>query len=166
MSENHKKLFSQVCGGKGDTHNCCCTYAAVLTFVFRMLHLVNLSTARIMSFLVTKCCFLFLLRRGLCGRAVKNFNSFENINQTESSDQTLIQVKMYPNPTTSTSTIKWDLNEEMTLTVVDVRGVIVHQLSISPEMRITTIDLQNNGVYFLRLEKDGQPKWNGKLVKI
>ncbi len=95
-----------------------------------------------------------------------SFNSFENINQTESSDQTLIQVKMYPNPTTSTSTIKWDLNEEMTLTVVDVRGVIVHQLSISPEMRITTIDLQNNGVYFLRLEKDGQPKWNGKLVKI
>jgi len=81
-------------------------------------------------------------------------------------EESLIQVKLYPNPTTSTSNITWDLQEEMTLIIVDVRGVVVHQQNLSAEMRVTTIDLQDNGVYFLKLEKNGQPKWHGKLVKI
>ena len=81
-------------------------------------------------------------------------------------EESLIQVKLYPNPTTSTSNITWDLQEEMTLIVVDVRGVVVHQQNLSAEMRVTTIDLQDNGVYFLKLEKNGQPKWHGKLVKM
>ena len=81
-------------------------------------------------------------------------------------EESLIQVKLYPNPTTSTSNITWDLQEEMTLIVVDVRGVVVHQQNLSTEMRVTTIDLQDNGVYFLKLEKNGQPKWHGKLVKM
>ncbi len=93
-------------------------------------------------------------------------NDIENIAYVESVEEPIVQVKLYPNPTTSTSNITWDLQEEMTLVVVDVRGVIVHQQNLSAEMAITTIDLQDNGVYFLRLEKNGQPKWHGKLVKM
>ena len=93
-------------------------------------------------------------------------NDIENIAYVESVEEPIVQVRLYPNPTTSTSNISWDLQEEMTLVVVDVRGVIVHQQNLSAEMAITTIDLQDNGVYFLRLEKNGQPKWHGKLVKM
>ena len=98
--------------------------------------------------------------------ALGTYDDVENIAQVESMEESLIQVKLYPNPTTSTSNITWDLQEEMTLIVVDVRGVVVHQQNLSAEMRVTTIDLQDNGVYFLKLEKNGQPKWHGKLVKM
>jgi len=98
--------------------------------------------------------------------ALGTYDDVENIAQVESMEESLIQVKLYPNPTTSTSNITWDLQEEMTLIVVDVRGVVVHQQNLSTEMRVTTIDLQDNGVYFLKLEKNGQPKWHGKLVKM
>lgn len=96
----------------------------------------------------------------------ETFNDNVNIAQVESADQTLIPVKLYPNPTTSTSNITWDLEEEMTLIVVDVRGVVVHQQILSEEMGVATIDLRDSGVYFLKLEKNGQPKWYGKLVKV
>ena len=81
-------------------------------------------------------------------------------------DEVRFEVNMFPNPSINSARIVWNSNEAMTLKVVDVNGSIILQQEIAAEMNETVIDIQEKGLYFIQLEKEGQQKWFGKFVRI
>lgn len=78
---------------------------------------------------------------------------------------TAMEVKVYPNPTAGSATIQWEVNESMTLTVVDARGVVVDQQELRIGTERTQINVEQSGIYFLKISKDGEQVWFGKLIK-
>lgn len=77
----------------------------------------------------------------------------------------VIEVRMFPNPTTGSVTVKLEVIESMKLTVVDVRGVIVDQQELRSGMDETQINVEDGGVYFVQITKDDELIWFGKLIK-
>jgi hypothetical protein len=80
-------------------------------------------------------------------------------------DIAVIGVKMFPNPTTGSATLKLEVSESMKLTVVDARGVIVDQQELRSGMDETQLNVKDDGVYFVQITKDDELVWVGKLIK-
>ena len=76
-----------------------------------------------------------------------------------------IEASLFPNPTSGSATFQWDVSEAMNLTVVDARGVIVDYQELTPGMTKAQINVQQSGVYFVRVTNDHQQVWLGKLVR-
>lgn len=78
----------------------------------------------------------------------------------------LVEVNLFPNPTTSSSKITWNADELMTLKVFNMNGALVDQQELRPEYREALINVEQKGVYFIVIENKGQTEWSGKLVKM
>jgi subtilisin family serine protease len=91
-------------------------------------------------------------------------NQTANVSDNLESD--LVNVNLFPNPTTSASKITWNADKQMTLKVFNMNGSLVHQEELRPETREATINVEDKGVYFILIENNGQVEWSGKLVKM
>jgi hypothetical protein len=89
----------------------------------------------------------------------------DNQDLSDLSEIAEITVSVYPNPTSGSAVLQWDFNETMTLSVLDARGVLVDQQELLSEMNKTDISLEESGVYFLRITRNNQQEWFGKLIK-
>ena len=96
---------------------------------------------------------------------IDNLSTSETMGMT-TFEETAFEVNLFPNPSVNSTRIMWNMNEEMTLKVVDVNGSVVYQKAITTEMNETTLDIQEKGLFFIQLEKEGRQKWIGKLVRI
>ena len=77
-----------------------------------------------------------------------------------------IEVSIYPNPSSKTATLQWNFNETMRLSILDTRGVLVGQRELHPRMNKTEINLEESGVYFLKITRDNQQVWFGKFIRL
>ena len=81
-------------------------------------------------------------------------------------ENNMIEGSVYPNPTESSATVSWSSNENMTLYVTDLNGIVIHEQEVTAYMNQTKINIANRGVYFVRLVKGNQQVWLKKLVRI
>lgn len=109
---------------------------------------------------------------GTTGNPSVNYN--ESTDTDKAVDTTLIagientasmEVKLYPNPTAGSATIQLEVSESMELIIVDVRGVVVDRQDLRVGTLKTQINVEHTGIYFLKITKDGEQVWFGKLIK-
>lgn len=77
----------------------------------------------------------------------------------------IFNANIFPNPTSGSATITWDNNDNMELIVTDLNGSIISQQSVNIDMNQSIIELDQRGLYFVRLVKNGQQLWLKKLVR-
>ena len=93
-------------------------------------------------------------------------NSTANVSDDLQAELNVVNVNLFPNPTTNTSKITWNFDKPMTLNVFNMNGSLVYQEELRPEVRESIISVEEKGVYFILIENNGQTEWSGKLVKM
>lgn len=79
-------------------------------------------------------------------------------------DYTKAAVSVYPNPASDNITLRWDGDETLRLEVYHITGAKAMEMRVASGMKIPVSTL-NEGVYVLKLLKDNQTIYAGKLVK-
>jgi len=87
-------------------------------------------------------------------------------NRIDTSEDLDLIVNISPNPTSSSTTVRWNLNQGMTMTVVDINGTIVRKEQLSTGTQEVTLELENAGIYMVEFEVEGRRKRVGKIVKL
>lgn len=81
-------------------------------------------------------------------------------------NQEKLEVKLFPNPTMGTSKITWNLDRPVAIKVFDMSGSIIQQKEMGGDKHQAIIDIEQNRIYFIVLEQEGQKTWSGKLAKM
>ena len=79
-------------------------------------------------------------------------------------DYTKAAVSVYPNPASDNITFRWNGDETLRLEVYHITGAKAMELRVASGMKIPVSTL-DEGVYVLKLLKDNQTIYAGKLVK-
>ncbi|MCR9173850.1 MAG: S8 family serine peptidase [bacterium] len=72
----------------------------------------------------------------------------------------------YPNPTNQSTFVQWNQEIEAEMQVIDATGAIIQNETISHTRLSKEIELEQKGMYLVRLVKDGQLLWSEKVVKL
>lgn len=83
---------------------------------------------------------------------------------TSTSDIADARISVFPNPASDNITLRWDGNEFLSLELYNITGVKVIEKQVSSGMDIRVSSL-TNGIYILKLLKDNQTIYSGKVVK-
>jgi subtilisin family serine protease len=78
----------------------------------------------------------------------------------------LVNVRVFPNPTNGSSTVRTDFTDETTLSIFDAQGRLIHTQSISAGLTETSIQLVESGVYFLSISSNGERVWLERVVRL
>lgn len=92
--------------------------------------------------------------------------AFDSESNRMSQENNPMDGSVYPNPTYNSATVSWNSNENMTLYVTDLNGIIIDEQVVTEQMNQTQINIANRGVYFVRLVKGDQQVWLKKVVRI
>ena len=87
------------------------------------------------------------------------------LNQNDSPVINNFDAVLYPNPTASEVNIKWNIQQEMTLRLIDAKGMIIQEKEINAQTSRVSIELPSSGFYIAYLEKDGETVWKDRVTR-
>jgi len=76
------------------------------------------------------------------------------------------EAHLFPNPSESTSKLVWNQSGTMQLQVFASNGAIVLEETIAPEERSIELNMEQKGVYYIRMVKENDHVWTTKWVRI
>lgn len=76
------------------------------------------------------------------------------------------EANIYPNPTNTSAIVRWNQPGISGIDIMAVDGSLVSHLNAEPGMVSMPINLEQTGVYYIRLSAEDGVKWAGKLVKL
>lgn len=84
----------------------------------------------------------------------------------ETSELTTFQAMAYPNPTNTSTVIQWNQEIEAGLQIIDATGAMIHNDIVNQARLSKEIHLEQEGMYLVRIVKDGQLLWSEKIIKL
>ncbi|PIE86834.1 MAG: hypothetical protein CSA03_03595 [Bacteroidetes bacterium] len=76
------------------------------------------------------------------------------------------KINLFPNPTSNQSTLKWENTEATDLLCYDSKGTLIEQKHFATNTTETSISTDESGVYLLKLVRNQEIVWHGRLVRL
>lgn len=93
------------------------------------------------------------------------YPSAENLSAGIEQEQA-VEIRLYPNPTNDVATIECNAMEVMEIQVIDALGKVVEQRLLQSGKKQIQLAFEQSGIYFIKLSKDSEQVWFGKLVRL
>lgn len=87
----------------------------------------------------------------------------EESTETETKE---INAKAFPNPTTDRTTITWNSEENVEITVLDMSGKIIEQRQVPSGTNRLSVELNESGVYLVQINTNGTALWTERVIKM
>lgn len=87
-------------------------------------------------------------------------------NDFEIVDESPFEALIYPNPARESTSIRWNKSMEMELQIIDATGSLIETKMISEGQQRMGIEVDKNGLYFVKLVQGNSLIWSQKFIKL
>jgi subtilisin family serine protease len=84
----------------------------------------------------------------------------------EVTQSTTFEAMAFPNPTNVSTVVQWNQEVEGALQIFDATGAMIQNYIIDQARLTKEIHLEQEGMYLVRIVRDGQLLWSEKIIKL